>query len=246
MQKYIAVVNPRMDEDDIARLIRKGIAGAIFEISHQNYPVAMRLIDLVQKLAKKNNRPISIIQDVSNMQDPLDLEVGLRAGVHWVATSQPEHVKLVRGLNKLAGVIYKNRNLPKGVLIDSVMSSDFLDPDAEIYGQSQGQIKHLVTDHKNQKLLDALLHLAQESHTKALAVSDLELAKSISQRRPMQKIIFVAGNDAEASKGSLYWGVHPMYPTSDTQSAIRNSHLVKKGERILDATRGKHVTIHLV
>jgi hypothetical protein len=53
MQKYIAVVNPKMDEDDITRLIRKGIAGALFEISHQNYPLAMHLIELIQRLSQK-------------------------------------------------------------------------------------------------------------------------------------------------------------------------------------------------
>src|SRR5581483_11291773 len=109
--------NPKMDEDEISRLIRKGIAGALFEISHQNYPVAMRLISLVKELARRFNKPASIIQDVSNMTDPLDLQIGLKSGAHWVATDKPEHIKLARGLNKLAHVIYKGRNLPRGVRV---------------------------------------------------------------------------------------------------------------------------------
>ena len=246
MQKYIAVVNPKMDEDEITQLIRKGIAGAIFEISHQNYPVAMRLIDLVKKLSAKYHKPISLIQDVSGMTDPLDLTIGHRGGVNWVATDKPEHIKVIKGLNKLAGVIYKDRKIPKGLKVDSVMSDNFLDPDASVAGHSHGQIKHLITEHKDQALLDSLIHFVDHSHSSAIAVSDINLAKSLSHRRPKHKIIFAAKDNRLADASAIYWGVHPMYAGDDLLTNIRTNALAKKGDRIMDATQAKHITIHLV
>lgn len=235
-----------MDEDDIAKLIRQGVAGAIFEISHQNYPVAMRLIDLVQKLARKYNRPVSLIQDVSGMQDPLDLQIGARGGVHWVATDNPEHVKLARGLNKLAGIIYKDRKLPKGMTVDSVMSSDFVDPDAEIAGHARGQIKHLIVEHKDQKLLDALSHIASHACAAGIAVQDLGLAQGLSHRRVGQKIIFAPKTDTAASKAAIYWGVHPVFGQTDIIGAIKNANILSRGSRMLDATQPRHITIHTI
>lgn len=245
MQKYIAVVNPKMDEDEITRLIRKGIAGALFEISHQNYPVAMRLIDLVQKLSRKYNHPISLIQDVSNMQDPLDLAVGAKSGAHWVATDKEEHLKQIKGLNKLAGIIFKNKKLPKGFRVDSVMASDFLDPDAEIPNSSSGQIKHLITEHAHQKLVDTLSALSEHSHAAGIAVSDLDLARALSHRR-FKKTIFVTDKDALANKAAIYWGVHPVLGKSDTTSSAKNSGLFRRGERFLDASDRRHIAIHVV
>lgn len=245
--KYIAVVNPSMDEDEITGLIRKGIAGAIFEISHQNYPMAIELIDLIKRLAKKYHKPLSIIQDTSNMEDPLDMEVGIKSGVHWVASDKHEHMKMARGLNKLAGLIFKGRNLPKGIKVDSVMADGFLDPDAQVLGmKSGGQIKHLVTEHANRTLLDSLLHIAHQARSHAIAVSDPHLAKALSYRRPSRKIILAPGNHEHAAKAGIYWGVHPVFGDADALSLVKNADLLKKGQRLVDATEPKHVTIHMV
>src|SRR5437762_558259 len=84
--------------------VAKGGAGALFSINNQNYSLAAKLIRQVKDLSKKHNRPVSIIQDVSDMTDPLDLEFGLRTGVDWVATDNAEHLKMTKGLNKLAGL----------------------------------------------------------------------------------------------------------------------------------------------
>jgi len=246
MQKYIAVVNPSMDEDEITRLIRKGIAGALFEISHQNYPVAMRLIDLVQKLSKKYHKPISLIQDVSEMEDPLDLEVGLKSGVHWVASDKEQHMKMAKGLNKLAGLIFKGRKLPKGIQVDSVMADNFVDPDAQVLGQPHNQIKHFTAEHKNQPLLDTLLHLAHQADTHAIAVSDLGLAKALSMRRPKRKILFVPENPDHASRAAIYWGVYPVFAGPNAFASARNQELVRQGQRVMDATTPKHITVHMV
>src|SRR6185436_3071863 len=122
MQKYIAVVNPKMDDDEISRLIAKDIAGALFQISHQNYPLAAQLIAKVKRLSLHHNKPISIIQDISGMDDDLDLEFGMKSGADWVVTDNEKHLKMAKGLNKLAQIIYKGRNLPKGIRVDSVMA----------------------------------------------------------------------------------------------------------------------------
>jgi pyruvate kinase len=225
MHKYISVVNHRMDDDDISHLIGQGIAGALFQINHQDYSRASKLIALIQKLAKKYNRPISIIQDVSDMQDPMDLEFGTKSGVHWVATDKVEHVKMARGLNKLASVIFKGRNLPKKIKVDSVLAEGFLDPDAHVIG-SNHKLKHIISDHKNQKILDSLLHFSQHASSNAIAVADLELAKALSFRRPSQKIIFAPKDAHLASKSSLFWGVHPIFRGSDLISSLKNSHVV--------------------
>ncbi|MBX4205381.1 MAG: hypothetical protein KW788_04340 [Candidatus Doudnabacteria bacterium] len=245
MPKYIAVVNPSMDEDDIARLIRKGIAGALFEISHQNYPMAIKLIQLIKQLSTKYNHPVSIIQDVSNMEDKLDLEVGLKSGVHWVASDKGEHLKMAKGLNKLAGLIFKGRNLPKGIRVDSVLAGNFLDPDAEIIGSEQRQIKHLVDEHPQQSLLDSLLKIAHDAGTHAIAVSDASLARGLSFRRPSRKIIFSTEDPKAAAKAGIYWGVHPVFGNVSALSSARNKNLIQKGQRLVDATEPKHVTIHL-
>src|SRR6186997_2221358 len=100
MQKYIAVVNPRMDNDEISRLISQDVAGAMFSITHQNYPLAAKLIAQVKALSRKHNRPISLIQDVSDMKDPLDMEFGVRSGVDWLVVANQEQLKMARKLNK--------------------------------------------------------------------------------------------------------------------------------------------------
>src|ERR1041385_5136217 len=117
MQKYIAVVNHRLDNDEISQLIAKDFAGALFQISHGNYPLAAKLIAQIKEISRQHQRPISLIQDVSNMTNPLDLEFGLASGVDWVATDQEDHVKMAKGLDKLAHVIFKGRNLPKGIRV---------------------------------------------------------------------------------------------------------------------------------
>jgi pyruvate kinase len=244
MPKYIAVVNPKMDEDDITRLIRKGIAGALFEISHQNYPVAAQLIELIQRLSRKYHRPISIIQDVSSMEDPLDMQFGLKSGVDWVATDKHEHVKLAKGLDKLAGVIFKGRNLPKNIRVDSVLADDFLDPDAEIIGG--GHIKHMLSHHPNQMALDSIMHIADHADSSAVSVNNLELAKGLSFRRPKIKIIYAPNDQRLASKAAIYKGVHPIYLADDLIAAIKEHELAKKGDRVMDATDPKHIEIHLV
>ncbi len=245
MQKYIKVVNHRMDKDDISHLIGQGVAGALFQISHQDYSRASKLIEMIQKLAHKHNRPISIIQDVSDMADPLDLEFGMKSGVHWVATDKPEHVKMARGLDNLASIIFKDCKLPKGVKVDSVMSEGFLDPDAEVLG-SRKHVKHLISEHKDQKILDALLHVAHHAGANSIAVEDLDLAKALSFRRPSQKIVFAPKNHHLASKSSIFWGVHPIFRVHDLISSLRNSHVAKKGERVADATDTKHVSIFTI
>jgi pyruvate kinase len=239
MQKYIAVVNPRMDEDEISKLIAQGIAGALFEISHQNYPMAAKLISLIKKLAKKYNRPISILQDVSSMEDPLDLEFGMKSGADWIVTDQDKHLKMAKGLNKLAQVIYKGRNLPKGIRVDSVMADSFLDPDAVVLNRKKGQIKHLISEHKDQKVLDSILDISHHAGTSAIAVSDFDLAKALSFRRPSRRIIFIPGNDTLASQAAIFWGVHPVFGKKTFATE-------RKGQRVVDATDMKHVRIHLV
>ncbi len=246
MQKYIAVVNPKMDEDEITRLIRKGIAGAVFSISHQNYHAAARLVDLVKKLAQKYNRHISIIQDVSEMHDSLDLQFGQKLGSHWIATDKHEHVKMARGLNKLAGVIFKGRNLPKGEKVDAVMASGFVDPDAEILGKDKVGIKHFSFEHPKQATWDSLMHLADHANTSAIAVSDLGLAKAMSMRRPNRKIIFAAKDPHTAAKASIFWGVHPIIIQKELVPELLRNGLVKKSQKIFNAIDDKHITIHSV
>ncbi|HEX9503935.1 MAG TPA: hypothetical protein VF974_06515 [Patescibacteria group bacterium] len=246
MQKYIAVVNPRMDDDEISRLIVKDIAGALFQISHQNYPLASKLIQQVKKLSKRHNRPISIIQDVSEMEDPMELEFGMKSGADWIVTDKAEHLKMAKGLDKLAKIIFKGRDLPKGIRVDSVMGDWFLDPDAQIVGKEKGQIKHIISEHKDQKMLDSLLDLAHHAGSSGIAVSDLDLAKAMSWRRPSKKIIYAPKDDDHAAKGSIYWGVHPIFRGHDLVSSIKNREMMKKGERVTDATDIKHVAIHLI
>jgi pyruvate kinase len=242
--KYIAVVNPKMEEDELATLIRKGIAGALFSISHQDYHKAARLISLIKELSQKYHKPVSIVQDVSSMQDPLDLQFGIKSGVHWVASDNEKHLKMVKGLNKLAGLIFKGRNLPKGLRVDSVMAENFLDPDAVV--ENKTHIKHLVTSHKNQELLDSLLQLAHNSDTQGLAVSDLDLAKALAFRRLGRKIILAPKNPEVAHKGALYAGVHPIFDHGDMNSMIRSQAILNAKDRILDARDIKHVEINVV
>src|SRR3989338_8907545 len=134
MQKYIAVINPRMDQDEIARVITKYIAGALFSISHQNYPMAAKLMAQVKALSKKQNRPISLIQDVSGMTDPLDLEFGVRSGVNWLVVSNPEQAKMAKKLNKNIPIIWKVAKFPKDVGVDSILHTRLADPDAAVVG----------------------------------------------------------------------------------------------------------------
>ncbi len=244
--KYIAVVNPRMDDDEISHLIAKDIAGALFQISHENFALASKLIEQVKKLSKQHHRPISIIQDLSGMTDPMDLEFGLRSGADWVVTDQPEHVKMAKGLNKLAHVIFKGRNLPKDIRVDSVMADSFMDPDATVMGKSAGQIKHIIQPHENQVILDSVLDIAHHAGCSAVAVSDLDLAKALSMRRPDKKVIFAPEDHDHARRGAIYKSVHPIYKGRDLISSLRNAQMMKRGERVADATDTKHVAIHLI
>jgi pyruvate kinase len=244
--KYIAVVNPRMDDDDISRLIAKNIAGALFQISHQNFALASKLIEQVKKLSKRHQRPVSIIQDLSGMEDPLELEFGVKSGADWVVTDQVAHAKLAKGLNKLSHVIFKGRNLPKDIRIDSVMADSFVDPDAEVMGKSAGQIKHIIQPHENQAILDSVLDIAHHAGCSAVAVSDLNMAKSLSFRRPDKKIIYAPDNHDHARRAAIYKSVHPIFMGNDLVSSLRNSQMMKRGDRVADATDTKHVVIHLI
>ncbi|MBX4191684.1 MAG: hypothetical protein KW804_02715 [Candidatus Doudnabacteria bacterium] len=246
MQKYIAVINPRMDDDEISRFIAKDIAGALFQISHQNFALANKMIRQVQDLSKIHKRPISIIQDVSEMEDPMELEFGMKSGADWIVTDNEDHLKMAKGLDKLAKIIFKGRNLPKGIRVDSVMSDSFLDPDAQIMGKEKGQIKHLISEHSDQKILDSLLDMTHHAGAQGIAVADLDIAKALSWRRPKKKIIFAPKDQNQARKAAIYWGVHPIYRGKDIVSSIKNVELMKRGERVLDASDPKHVTIHLI
>ncbi|OGE73805.1 MAG: hypothetical protein A3C49_01245 [Candidatus Doudnabacteria bacterium RIFCSPHIGHO2_02_FULL_42_25] len=261
--KYIAVVNPRMDDDEISHLIAKDIAGALFQISHQNYALASKLIEQVKKLSKKHHRPVSIIQSLSELSDPLDLEFGIKNGVDWIVTDQAEHAKVAKGLKKLTHVIFKGRNLPKDIRVDSIMSEKFLDPDAEVagykYGPARhasveafeqgvagGQIKHLHGPHKNQAVLDSILDIAHHAGCSAVAVSDFDLAKALSFRRPDKKIVFAPDDHNLARRAAIYKSVHPIYKSRNLISSLHDAKMMKKGERIADATDAKHVAIHLI
>ncbi len=233
-----------MEKDELSSLIAKGVAGALFEISHQNYPAAARLVANIKELARKHNRPVSIIQDLSEMQDPLDLHFGMRTGVHWVASHDANHLKIAKGLSKLAGLIYKGRNLPKDVKVDSVMADNFMDPDAEIAGI--GQVKHLTVEHKNQALLDSLLHMAKNSDASGIVVSDIDLAKALAFRRSGKKIILAPKNNSEAEKASIYPGIHPLFVSKDLASNLLYSKAIDPNERVLDARDIKHVAINMV
>jgi|GEM_PF-6773688 pyruvate kinase len=246
MQKYIAVVNPRMDDDEISHLIAKDIAGALFEISHQNYPLAAKLIRQIKELARRQKRPVSIIQDVSAMNNPLDLEFGLRNGVDWIASNREADLKRARGLDKLAGIIFKGRNIPKGIRVDSVMAANFMDPDAQVVGHKSGSIKHLISQHADQALLDSLIHVGGHAGATHIAVGDLDLAKALSWRRPNKKIVFAPQDHSQAARAGILWGVHPIFAGKDLSSSLKNVGLAKKGDRIVDATNIKHVAIHLV
>jgi len=247
MQKYIAVVNPRMDDDEISQLIAKDIAGALFSISHENYALASKLIQQVKKLSKQHNRPVSIMQDVSDMTDPLNLEFGMKNGADWIVTDKHDHLKMARGLNKLANVIYKGRDLPKGFRVDSVMADNFLDPDAEVMGKNSGhQIKHLITEHGDQKILDVLMHVVGQAHTVGIAVSDLDLAKALSFRRVKNKIFFMPQDPKLASRAAIYWGVYPVWGGKNLAAALIDSKLAHKKDRIVDARDMKHVSINLL
>ncbi len=235
-----------MDDDEISKLIAKDIAGALFQISHQNFALASKLIEQIKRLSKLHQRPVSIIQDLSGMEDPMDLEFGLKSGADWVVTDQPEHVKMAKGLHKLAHVIFKGRNLPKGIRVDSVMADSFLDHDAEVIGQKAGQIKHIIQPHESQVILDAVMDIAHHAGSSAVAVSDLELAKALSFRRPDKKIIFAPDDHNYARRGAIYKDVHPIYRGPDLISSIKNAKVMKKGERVVDATDSKHVAIHLI
>jgi hypothetical protein len=246
MQKYIAVVNPRMDDDEISQLISKDIAGALFSISHQNYPLALKLIHQVKRLSKQHNRPISIIQDVSNMEDPLDLELGVKSGVHWILTDNHDHMKKARGLNKLIGLINKGNNLPKKFRVDSIMSDIFADPDAQVIGHKSGQIRHLTTKHNKQDILDSISDMGKHAGSSVIAVSDFDLAKALSWRRLKQKVAFAPKDHGLAGKGAIFMGVDPVFMGHDIVSTLKNRGLANTGDRIMDATDVKHVTIHLV
>ncbi len=244
--KYIAVVNPRMDDDEISHLIAKDISGALFQISHQNFALASKLIQQVKKLSKEHHRPISIIQDISGMEDPMDMEFGIKSGADWILTDQGEHAKVAKGLNKLSQVIFKGRDLPKGIRVDSIMADSFMDPDAEVLGKSAGQIKHLIEPHKNQAILDSVLDIAHHAGCTGVAVSDINLAKALSFRRPDKKVIYAPDNHDHARRAAIYKSVHPIYMGNDLVSSIHNSQLMKKGERVADATDTKHIAIHLI
>ncbi|HTL39643.1 MAG TPA: hypothetical protein VL306_02425 [Methylomirabilota bacterium] len=244
MQKYIAVVNPKMDDDQISKLIAQDIAGAIFSISHQNYPLAAKLIHQVKKLSRKHNRPISLIQDATDMLDPLDLEFGMRNGIDWVVLADPKYVKDAWKLNKKIPIIWKGKNIPKNVKVDSLMTESIADPDAVVEGW--GQIKHQISPHVKQKVLESIKHISDHAAASAIAVSDLEHAKTLSAMRPKQKIVYAPKNPEQAAKASIYWGVHPMFSHNNLHSHLKNRQLLKAGERYLDARNVKHVSINLV
>ncbi len=246
MQKYIAVVHPRMDDDEISALIAKGVAGALFSISHDNYPMALKLIQQVKTLSRKHNRPVSLIQDVSSMEDPIDLELGVKSGVDWILTDNHEHMKQARGLNKLIGLIHKGRNLPKKVKVDSVMSDLFADPDAQVIGHKAGQIRHLITPHTKQRILDSIMHFAPHTNSSLIAVSDFNLAKALSWRRTGNKIVFAPQDHNLAAKASIYSGIYPVYAGSDLPATLKGADLAKTGDRYMDATDPLHVSVHFV
>lgn len=236
MQKYIAVVNPRMDDDEISRLIAQDIAGALFEISHQNYHLAAKLIADVKRLSLRHHHPVSVIQDVSKMLDPLDLEFGLRNGIDWVVVSKPEHVKWAKKINRLAPLIWKGSKIPSDLPVDSIMHSQVSDPDASM---GNLKIKHYPRPHVKQRLLETIKHMAQHAGAKAIAVSDLDEAKAFSAMRPAQKIVFMPKDKKHAHQAAIYWGVHPVFHHSDLKNRI-----LRKGERYVDATKEKHATIN--
>ena len=244
MQKYIAVVNPKMDDDQISRLIAQDVAGAIFSISHQNYPLAAKLIRQVKKLSLKHNRPVSVIQDATDMLDPLDLEFGIRNGVDWVVVADPKYVNLARKLNKKMPVIWKGKKLPKNIPVDSIMSESIDDADATVEGW--GQIKHQPSPHVKQQVLETIRHIGDQAQTSAIAVSDLYTAKALSAMRSNQKIVYAPKDPALAPQGSIFWGVHPVFQQNNLHSHLKNRQLLKRGDRYLDARNTKHVTINLV
>ena len=244
MKKYIAVVNPKMDDDQISKLIAQDIAGAILSISHQNYPLAVQLIAQVKRLSLKHDRPISLIQDATDMLDPLDLEFGMRNGIDWLVVADPKYVNLARKYNKKIPVIWKGKNLPKNLRVDSIMIETISDPDATVEGW--GQIKHQVSPHVKQQILDTIRHIGQQAQTSAIAVSDLEEAKALSAMRPDQKIVYAPKDPTLAPRGAIYWGVHLVFERKNFMAALNNRDLVKKGQRVLDARDTRHVAIHLV
>ncbi|OGE87935.1 MAG: hypothetical protein A3J07_00060 [Candidatus Doudnabacteria bacterium RIFCSPLOWO2_02_FULL_49_13] len=237
MQKYIAVVNPKMGEDEISSLISQDIAGALFEISHQKYALAAQLIRQVKDLSRKYHHPVSLIQDASGATDPLALELGIKAGADWVVVDTSEQVRLAKKFNKSVPLIWKGRALPKNLPIDAIMHKDLIDADARV---GNSFIKHKVSPHVKQRIFDAISHLAHQANAQAVAVSDIQTARAMSAQRPAHKIIFAPKNSDHAPQAAIYWGVHPVFHRRNFHSVL------KKGDRYVDATNEKHVTINTV
>ncbi len=190
------------------------------------------------------NRPVSVIQDASAMLDPMDMQFGMRNGIDWVVVSTPEQVRLARKFGKKIPVIWKGKKLPKNLSVDSIMDQSIQDPDATVIGGHH--LKHRISPHLKHRIMESIKHIAQHSNASAIAVSDLDEAKSLSSMRPAVKIIFAPRDGELAARASILWGVHPVFSSKNLHSTLKNRQLVRKGERFVDATNSKHVTINSV
>ncbi len=236
MQKYIAVVNPKMGKDEISSLISQDIAGALFNISHKNYALAAKLIKQVKDLSRKYNKPVSLIQDATGEDDLLGLELGIKSGVDWLIVNSEKQANLAKKFKKSLPLIWKGK-LPKHIKVDAVMDKGLQDADAKA---GNLLMKHRVSPHVKQRVFDAIGHIASQANATAVAVSDIHSAKAMSAMRPKHKIIFAPKDSAHASKAAIYWGVHPVFHRKNFHSVL------KRGERYVDATDEKHVVINSV
>lgn len=240
MPKNIVSIKPSVGESDLRKLLSKKVAAVIFSIEHQNYGALTRMVERVRAIGHEFKRPISTILDISDMEDDLDLNFGIRNKVDWIITDKLPHLKQIRNLSKSVGIIYKGRDLPKDVKVDSISGFSFIDPDA-VLGKSSLQIKHLVIPHAKQTLLDSLIDIAIHGDLAAIVVSDLELAKGLIWRRPKLKVIYSPQNSSDVAKAALYGGIEPIFAGQDICGDLKASGLINKNEKVLDATDIAHV-----
>jgi pyruvate kinase len=252
MQKHIAVVGPQTEEDELGNLVAKGMSAALFEVAHQNYPMAAKIISMVKELGKKSGRPIGLLQDISNMTDPLDLEFGLKSGVDWVVVSDQNQgnaaLSMGKKLGKITPVIYKNKlNTDMGGFESLMYRPEMEEADAKVLGcEENWVVYHTLKPNNKTFAIDSILDFANQVEAEAIIVSDLDMSKRLSKLRPEQKIIFATDNPAQAGVASIWWGVHPVLQDKDLYSRLRHSNLVTKGQRFIDAADSRHVNIQMM